>query len=61
MSLAASSLLSERSQAVLARITTAEGTPLHTVWKYMFMCFDTPRPSGKEEAIRNKVHLPHRI
>lgn len=55
--LSASSLLTARSQGVFSRIVPAaqEGTPLYNVWKYMFLCFDTPRPSHKEDAMRKKV------
>ncbi len=53
------SLLSQRSQALLARITNDTafpgGSSAATIWKYMLMCFDTPRPSGKEHMLRDKI------
>lgn len=56
MSLSASALLSSKSQTLLKRVTTAsEGSGLYNTWKYMAMCFDTPRPSSQEEAMRKKI------
>ncbi len=57
MSSIPASVLSVRSQSILSKIvgSAAQNSPLYNVWKYMFLCFDTPRPSGKEEVMREKV------
>lgn len=56
MPLSSASLLSMRSQDLLARVLKYPGAAnAEAIWKYMLLLFDTPRPSEKEEGIRSKL------
>ena len=48
-------LLSPRSQDLLNKIMALTDPVSLGTWKYMLMCFDTPRPSEKEGAIRDRI------
>lgn len=57
MSLKASALLTSGSQALLSKLVAdpTANVATYNAWKYLCMCFDTPRPSSHEDKIRDKI------